>query len=156
MNNGEYPVRPYGDLAGWFIVDRPTYQLYRAYSFLVIIIAFVAGEWLLMHPIYASDYGWLIYFTLLPAALYGQFRIVNLGRRTLELSSSELTALRARHVGSVISFWLLLVGAGLLIALGAFSLWVDITRLGEIYGWEWVLLVVPSAAIYLSITMRRR
>ncbi|HWE74620.1 MAG TPA: hypothetical protein VG328_15775 [Stellaceae bacterium] len=142
-------VKPYGDLGGWFFLNRKTYRLYRVYTLTITLVGFVLGNWLLFNPTRPAD-AWPSFWVLFALALYIQYRIVKTGRRRPAHPEQSTKTTRYR----AISLWLSQIAGWFLLALAALAIWRDISTRGEVHVYEFTLLLVGLASIVIGFKSR--
>ena len=146
-----HEVRPYGNLGGSFYLDKRTYRFYRAYTAVATTILLVVGAWLLSHDDLPRD-TWPSVWVAIAIVAYGQYRIVNSGRREIANAKPQ----RPQRGYSALRFWPVLITGCFLLAFTSLSLWADITRNHEVHAYEFDLLLVAAIGFWAASMERRR
>lgn len=81
-----HPIKPYGELGGWFYLDDRTFRLYHRYTWVATALGIVIAAWLFTHPRLPRD-TWPSFWVAILLVAYGQYRIVRSGRKTTEASN---------------------------------------------------------------------
>jgi len=146
--NELHPIRPYGDLGGWFYLDDRTFRLYRVYTWAATILGVVISAWLFTHPQVPRD-TWPSFWAAILITAYGQYRIVRRGRKSWE--KQEQPRGKKTRSYSIVRFCIAQIAGWFLIIFDVLSIWADITRNHEVHAYQFILAFLGIAVIWTSI-----